>query len=114
MSNPRIFQGWPLTEVPLAWLEQRYETDRIKRENAAEVAPGVFVQVMAHGDFFMPDGRVTGGARIAVWDERVPAEISSLQDAHRQHWIHGEPVIGCSSCEAIDPGTWRERYADTH
>lgn len=89
MSNPRIFQGWPLTEVPLAYLEQRYETERIKREHAAEVAPGIFVQVMAHGDFVMPDGRVTGGARIAVWDER---------SATKGECPHGWPMAWRESC----------------
>jgi hypothetical protein len=33
---------------------------------------------------------------------------------HRKHIQRGEPVIGCTGCEAIDPGTWRELYADAH
>lgn len=28
------------------------------------------------------------------------------------HAYHVMPVIGCSSCEAISPGEWRDRYAD--
>ena len=41
--------------------------------------------------------------------ERMEAEKD-----HDIHWRTGAPVIGCSECEAIDPGTWRARYADTH
>lgn len=70
MSEPRIFQGTPLREVQLKWLEGRYGTDRIDRSRATEVAPGIHVQVMSWGDQLMPDGRVSSGAQIAVWDER--------------------------------------------
>lgn len=28
------------------------------------------------------------------------------------HAFHDAPELGCRSCEAIDPGTWRERYSD--
>jgi hypothetical protein len=28
------------------------------------------------------------------------------------HLYHAAPEIGCSSCEAIDPGTWRERLSE--
>lgn len=28
------------------------------------------------------------------------------------HHLHVLPAIGCTACEAIDPGTWRERYAE--
>ena len=30
----------------------------------------------------------------------------------RRHPFHMSPVIGCSSCEAISPGEWRERHAE--
>lgn len=29
-----------------------------------------------------------------------------------RHAFHTAPETGCPACEAIDPGTWRERYAD--
>lgn len=29
-----------------------------------------------------------------------------------RHHLHVSPELGCTHCEAIDPGTWRERYAD--
>jgi hypothetical protein len=44
--------------------------------------------------------------------ERVVSGLMSR--AHEGHWAAGEPKIGCSDCEAIDNGTWRERYAETH
>ena len=71
MAEPRIFQGTPLAGIPLKWHRSMREREPA-RDRATQVAPGVWVQVMAWGDFVMPDGRVGSGARIAVWDERRP------------------------------------------
>lgn len=70
MADPRIFQGSPLTEVPLEWARKRDGGDDVigcSRSKATQIAPGVFVLVLAWGDMLGPDGRVTRGARIAVW-----------------------------------------------
>ena len=32
----------------------------------------------------------------------------------RRHAYHMTPVMNCSSCEAISPGEWRERYSERY
>lgn len=67
--------------------------------------------------------------RVARWEVRIngkplmvegrPLRRHTAHDAikyaqeaeHAEHWLTGNPVIGCIACEAIDPGAWRERRA---
>jgi len=88
--------------------------------------------------------RTRGGrARVlAARDELLAADLGSLGEVERMRWVsldelfpdreaieteerlemlkarrhpfHMSPVIGCSSCEAIDPGIWRERYSERY
>jgi hypothetical protein len=44
-----------------------------------------------------------------TWPRFLDQYRKELTAAHASHQA---PVIGCASCEAIDPGTWRERYAE--
>ena len=72
MTDPRIYQGSPLIEVPLNWYKLRYgddDSDMARaRTRATKVAPGVFVGCLGWGRFMMPDGTFSDGARIAVWE----------------------------------------------
>jgi hypothetical protein len=70
VTEPRIYQGSPLAEVPLEWLCRRDPVPPRWLDKATEVAPGVRVLVLAWGDMLRPDGTtVSRGARIAVWRE---------------------------------------------
>jgi hypothetical protein len=103
VADPRIYQGTPLAEVPLEWLRRRDPDDDPARRQgkATEVAPGVRVLVLAWGDMLGPDGTVSRGARIAVWQED-PAEppvidmgYLSLPGDLQAALESGEPVDEC-------------------
>lgn len=52
------------------------------------------------------------------WDH-IPSDEEIALHPNFRYWrlsaghaYHMTPVIGCEDCEAIDPGTWRDKYQD--
>lgn len=85
-----------LTEVLAAAAECRY-----CGESITELSPGVWAWTADYGD---PDER--------TWCDDSPDWKHARDELLAAHAAHDLPVIGCVACEAIDPGTWRERYSD--
>lgn len=86
MTDPRVFAlaGRKSQELPAEWrAARRQDPPEFSREHSAEVAPGVLVRLLGHGDILLPDGTVTTGATVAVWSGPVidmgymslPAEV---------------------------------------
>ena len=96
-AEPRVFflGGRHGQEIPREhWESRRQDYDDPRyRELAVEVAPGVHVTALGHGDFILPGQSVGSGVQIAVWT--APPEPSANCEACWHLWsLHGPD--GCS------------------
>ena len=71
--QPRIFMlGVPGWEESLEYYERRHgePVDPSYEGRAVELAPGIRVFLLSTGGGIGPDGQVSFGAHVAVWDDR--------------------------------------------
>lgn len=108
MTEPRVFAlaGRKSQEIPAEWrAARRQDPPEFSREHSVEVAPGVFVRLLGHGDIMLPDGSVSSGAEIAVWSEVIDMGYVSLPAEFQEALERPVPpvwVVVCARCGSQD------------